>query len=90
MIAIFNKVKDAQEYSDLVHTHLLANRPGYNAVRWSDENKSDEKNEWGVKLPPDPDKLKVKMNPNALKKSIKQIDKYPDDWDDQGEDEDEQ
>ncbi len=89
MIAIFNNQKDAVDYSDLVHAHLIANRPGYNAVRWSNENKSNVKNEWGVKLPPDLDKLKP-IKPDHLAKSIRQDEKYADDWDDQGENTNEQ
>lgn len=85
MIAIFGNTTDAKEYSDLVHVHLTANRPDYNAVRWSNENKAHTKNEFAVKLPPDLDKLKVEMNPNSLSKATKQIEKYPEDWNDQGE-----
>ena len=86
MIAIFNKAKDAADYSDLVHAHLTANRGRYNAVRWSNENKHSKKNEWGVKLPPDLDKLKP-IKPDHLAKSIRQDEKYADGWeDDQGED----
>lgn len=80
MIAIFNNKKDASDYSDLIHTHLIANRPEYNAVRWSDINKSDKVNEWAVKIPSDLNKLNVKIKKNHLKKSIRQIEKYPDDW----------
>ena len=89
-IAIFDKLKDATDYSDLIHVHLTANRSGYNAVRWSDENKHDNKNEWAVKIPYDLDKLIVKMDEKDLEKSIRKIDKYPDDWDDPGEDQNEQ
>ena len=85
MIAIFTKATDAIDYSDKIHAHLTANRPGYNAVRWSDENKHDKKNEWAVKLPPDLDKLKP-IKADHLDKSIRQDDKYADDWDDQGDD----
>ena len=84
MIAIFNKKRDAEDYSALVHAHLTVNRPGYNAVRWSNINKASTKNEWGVKLPPDLDKLKVKMKETDLEKTIRQDEKYADDWDDQG------
>ena len=80
MIAIFNIEKDAADYSDLVHAHLTANRARYNAVRWSNVNKSDKAQEWAVKLPPDLDKLKVKIKVNHLEKSTRQIDKYPTDW----------
>ena len=92
MIAIFGNTKDASDYSALVHAHLTANRPRYsvNTVRWSDENKHKDKNEFGVKLPPDLDKLEVKMDDKALEKSIRQDEKYADDWDDQGENNDEQ
>ena len=85
MIAIFNNKKDADDYSAAVHAHLTANRPGYNAIRWSNENKHKDKFEYGVKLPPDLDKLKVKMDAKALEKSIRQDEKYADDWDDQDE-----
>lgn len=83
MIAIFGNKKDADDYSELIHSHLTENRPEYNAIRWSDENKSDAEDEWAVKLPPDLDdltKLKKKIEANHLEKSIRQIDKYPDDW----------
>ena len=80
MIAIFNNKNDADEYSAAVHAHLIENRPGYNAVRWSNTNKHDKINEFGVKLPPDLDKLKKPMNPNAIAKSIRQDEKYANDW----------
>lgn len=85
MIAIFNTSVDAAEYSDLIHLYLSANRPGYNAVRWSNENKASKKNEWGIKLPPDLDKLKVKIKADHLAKSIRQDEEYGEDW--QGENE---
>ena len=78
MIAIFSNKEDAQDYSEKVHAHLLANRLRYNAVRWSVENKSNEKNEWAVKIPPDLDELKIKMEKHDLSKSIRMIEKYPD------------
>ncbi len=81
MIAIFANITDATEYSDLVHAHLTANRPGYNAERWSFENKHSKKNEWGIKLPPDLDKLKP-IKPDHLAKSIRQDEKYAEDWND--------
>lgn len=87
MIAIFNNKEYADDYSAVVHSHLIANRPRYNAVRWSYTYKHDKKDEFGVKLPPDIDKLKVKMDDKALGKSIRQDEKYDDDWYDQGEDE---
>ena len=85
MIAIFNNKQDADDYSTAVHAHLIANRPGYNAVMWSNENKHSKKNEFGVKIPPDLDNLKVKMDDKHLEKSIRKDEKYADDWDDQGE-----
>lgn len=87
MIAIFQNKTDADEYSAAVHAHLLANRPGYNAERWSFTNKYKDKNEFGVKLPSDLDKLKMKMDAKVLEKSIRKDEKYADDWDDQDEDE---
>ena len=83
MIAIFTSKQDAENYSALVHAHLIAHREGYNAERWSFENKSDKKDEWGVKIPPDVDKLKVKMKKKDLEKSIRQDEKYPKDWKDE-------
>ncbi len=80
MIAIFNIEQDAIDYSDKIHTHLTANRPGYNATRWSAVNKSDDANEWAVKMPYDLAKLKVSMKAVDLGKSTKQISKYPDKW----------
>lgn len=85
MIAIFNNKKDADDYSAAIHAHLITNRPGYNAERWSNTNKHKDKNEFGVKLPPDLDKLEVKMDAKALEKSIRQDEKYADDWKDKKE-----
>lgn len=79
MIAIFNIEQDAKDYSDKIHAHLLTNRPGYNADRWSDTNKSDA-DEFAVKIPPDLPKLKVAMKAVDLEKSVRTIDKYPIDW----------
>lgn len=80
MIALFNNESDAVDYSELVHAHLTANRPRYNATIWSDVNKADDANEWAVKIPYDLPKLKVKMKSKDLEKSTKQIEKYPEDW----------
>ena len=80
MIAIFTSKQDAENYSALVHAHLIAHREGYNAERWSFENKSDKKDEWGVKIPPDVDKLKVKMKKKDLEKSIRKDEKLNDKW----------
>ena len=83
MIAIFNTEKDAVDYSNLVHAHLIANRSRYNAIRWSDVNKSDNAEEWAVKIPPDLGKLKVPIKEDSLSLSIRQIEKYPKDWKDE-------
>lgn len=80
MIAIFSNKADAEEYSDLIHTHLLANRPGYNATNWSGEVKAHGKEEYAVKIPHDLKKLKVKMKDKDLEKNIRKIEKYPIDW----------
>ncbi len=79
MIAIFNTVQDAKDYSDKIHPHLTQNRPGYNAERCSDVNKSDA-NEFAVKIPTDLPKLKVAMKAVDLEKSVRTITKYPIDW----------
>ena len=80
MIAIFNTKKDAGDYSELIHDHLTQNRPRYNAVRWSNINKSDNATEWAVKIPPDLGKLKVPIKADSLSLSTRQIVKYPKNW----------
>jgi len=78
MIAIFYTEKDAMEFSEKIHNFLKANRIGYDAVRWSDINKSESEEKWAVKIPDDFQKWPVKME---LDLSIKeQISKYPESW----------
>jgi len=53
MIAIFNTEQESINYSNMIHNYLTINRVGYNALKWSDVNKSDNENKWCVYLPTD-------------------------------------
>ena len=53
MIAIFDTLLKAQEYSNRVHTYLTQNRPNYNAVKWADPVQSADGLKWWVKVPHD-------------------------------------
>ena len=53
MIAILTTEKSALELSANIHNYLKANRQDYNAVKWSELNKSDSDNKWMVKIPSD-------------------------------------
>jgi len=53
MIAIFNTEQESINYSTMIHNYLTINRVGYNALKWSDVNKSDNEEKWCVYLPAD-------------------------------------
>ena len=80
MIAIFDNRQDALDYSEDIHQFLLENRPGYNADRWSFENKSDKEDKWMVKIPKDAKKWAKKLKENN--KIKEKMSKLPDDWKD--------
>ena len=51
MIAILTTEKEALLLSSKIHSYLTRNRKDYNAVKWSELNKSDFENKWAVKIP---------------------------------------
>ena len=51
MIAIFTPEAEAEAYSIKVHNYLTANRPRYNAIKWSEPIQSADGLEWWVKQP---------------------------------------
>ena len=53
MLAIFTSEVETETFSAKIHDFLTNNRPGYNAERWSDLNKSDKEDKWFVKVPED-------------------------------------
>ena len=61
MLAIFTSEIEAVTFSNKIHEYLIANRPGYNAEKWSDVNKSDKEEKWLVKVPYDYQKWPVKL-----------------------------
>jgi len=87
MIAIFDNKGKAIAYGAMIHAWLIKNRIGYNASRWMDIDlsKSDNANEWYIKIPPDyevlnkgiqkaQDRLQLPTDANRF------VDKLPDNW----------
>lgn len=70
MLAIFTSETEAVNFSNKIHTFLKANRPGYNAERWSYPNKSDFEEKWLVKVPFDYRAWPVKL---AIKKVVESV-----------------
>jgi len=78
MIAIFYTEKDAVDFSEKIHKFLTENRPGYNAERWSELNKSDKEEKFAVKIPDDFQKWPKKLTIDTTVKE--QIIQYPITW----------
>lgn len=74
MIAIFNTEKESNELSEKIHNLLVKNRKKYNAVKWSDINKSDNAEKWMVKLPHNYKELKLNIE------GLELIEKLPSNW----------
>ncbi len=53
MIAIYTTAVAAQAQATDIQNYLTANRSGYNAERWQEENKADNSEQWAVYLPAD-------------------------------------
>lgn len=75
-LAIFTDQQSAVNFSDKIHNHLTQNRPRYNAVKWSEINKSDKEEKFMVKIPYDFQKWPVKLDVKA----ITSISAMPVDW----------
>ena len=83
MLAIFYTEIEAVKFSEDIHTYLKKNRPGYNAVKWSDVNKADKEDKWMVKVPHDYQRWPVKLAiPITVKEQIPIADArvYLKDW----------
>lgn len=84
MIAIFNTAQRANAFSNKIDAFLRANRQGYNATNWSDENKSDNEEKWAVKVHPDIDDLDNKFNldlpGNNENQIVELVEELPSDW----------
>ena len=75
-LAIFTDEQSAVDFSDKIHNYLTQNRPRYNAVKWSEINKSDKEDSWMVKIPYDFQRWPVKLDV----KTIASISVLPVDW----------
>lgn len=84
MIAIFNTEQRANVFSNKIHVFLKNNRAGYNAVKWSETNKSDNEEKWAVKIHPDIDVLKKKFNldlpGNNENQIVEFVERLPENW----------
>ena len=82
MLAIFTDEKSASDFSNKIHEYLKANRPGYNAERWSYLNKSDKEDKWFVKVPYDYQKFPVKLDIKEVTELVPIVDAkiYLRDW----------
>lgn len=82
MIAIFDKEKDAVACSDKIHKYLKENRPGYNAEKWSEIEKSDIEELWAVKMPLEQTKKMwaKEMVVAEIAKAVSKVEKYAEDW----------
>ncbi len=82
MLVIFTSEKEASDFSKKIHDFLTKNRPRYNAVKWSDLNKSDKEEKWFVKVPEDYQRWAVKLDIKEVTElvPIKDIKVYLKDW----------
>jgi len=83
MLTIFYTEAEAISFSNKIHTFLTKNRPGYNAVKWSEVNKADKEDKWFVKVPHDYQRWPVKLAiPITVKEQIPIADArvYLKDW----------
>ena len=87
MIAIFSTLADAQAYSDKIHAYLLTNCPGYNAVKWQEPQKHCKEDKFYIQIPQEyekdlyPVKKKIQAECTAqLSKASEQLEKLPEDW----------
>ena len=83
MLTIFYTEAEAVKFSEDIHAYLTKNRPGYNAVKWSEINKADKEDKWYVKVPHDYQNWPVKLAiPVTVKEQIPIADAnvYLKDW----------
>ena len=82
MLAIFTSEAEAKIFSAKIHKYLKANRSRYNAVKWSDLNKSDKEDKWFVKVPYDYRKWAVKLDIKEVTELVPTIGikVYLEDW----------
>lgn len=84
MIAIFSTEQSANVFSNKIHVFLKKNRGKYNAIAWSEINKSDNEEKWAVLIHPDIDTLDKKFNldkpGNNEHQIVELVDKLPDNW----------
>ena len=82
MLAIFTSEVETETFSEKIHDFLTNNRPRYNAVKWSNLNKSDKEDKWFVKIPFDYQKWSVKLDIKEVTELVPTIDikVYLEDW----------
>ena len=82
MLAIFTSEVETETFSEKIHDFLTKNRPRYNAVKWSNLNKSDKENKWFVKIPFDYQRWPVKLDIKEVTELVPTIDikVYLEDW----------
>jgi len=82
MIKVFNSENEAVKCAEDIHNYLLLNRPGYNAEKWCDINKSELGDEWAVEMPLEfvTDKWAIVMDKSIADSAVKEIEDFPFGW----------